>query len=277
VLEEVLREQGMNKMPIDAKLVESMRRDWDERARKDAYFYIATWRKDWNATSFFESGEEDYRRLVSPVLERFQVPTPGKTMLELGCGAGRMTRTFAEKFSKVIGFDVSREMLDRARLLNEGVENITWVQGNGVDLSNITSGSVDFVFSYLVLQHLPAKTLVHSYVGEILRVLTNGGICLFQFNGTPEKFMNWKGRLVWGAIDLLWRMHLNSASRAVARILGMDPEMAGNSWHGVGVKYEAIGRTISSNGGAVLECSGIGTPMAWCCARRTSSSGVLGI
>jgi hypothetical protein len=25
-----------------------MQRDWDERARKDAFFYIASWRSDWD-------------------------------------------------------------------------------------------------------------------------------------------------------------------------------------------------------------------------------------
>ena len=27
-----------------------MLQDWDERARKDAFHYIASWRKDWNST-----------------------------------------------------------------------------------------------------------------------------------------------------------------------------------------------------------------------------------
>ena len=43
-----------------------MRQDWDERARKDAFHYIASWRKDWTPESFFQSGEEDYQRLVAP-------------------------------------------------------------------------------------------------------------------------------------------------------------------------------------------------------------------
>ena len=50
----------MNKTLVDAKLIESMRRDWDERARKDAYFYIATWRKDWEAV-----------RPLLPLIEEF--------------------------------------------------------------------------------------------------------------------------------------------------------------------------------------------------------------
>jgi SAM-dependent methyltransferase len=259
-------------LTADAKLVESMRRDWDQRARKDAYFYIASWRKEWNETSFFQSGEEDYQRLVAPVLERFHFSPRGKTMLELGCGVGRMTRCFAQKFSQVTGFDVSDEMLDRARGLNSTAQNITWVQGNGADLGNIVSGSLDFVFSYLVLQHLPADNLIHAYIREILRVLSDGGICLFQFNGTTEKYMNWKGRLAWGVIDSLWAVRLSGASRSAAKMLGMDPEMAGNSWHGVGISGDSVLQTIRAAGSEVLELAGAGTPMAWCCARKLSAA-----
>lgn len=248
-----------------------MRRDWDERARKNAYFYIASWRKDWDEASFFQSGEEDYRRLVLPVLDRHHFSPRGKTMLELGCGAGRMTRTFAGNFSRVLGFDVSAEMLNRARELNRFIKNILWVQGNGFDLSNVADRSVQFVFSYLVLQHLPAEKLIRSYIREILRILADDGVCLFQFNGTKEKYMNWKGRLAWGVIDSFWAMRLDSASRSIASILGMDPEMAGNSWHGVDLNAESVGRMVCSNGGEVLEFSGINTPMAWCCARKSSA------
>jgi SAM-dependent methyltransferase len=267
----ILRGRAARNMTADAKLAEAMRRDWDQRARKDAYFYIASWRKDWDESSFFESGEADYQKLVAPVLERVQFLPQGKTMLELGCGTGRMTRSFATKFSRVIGFDVSAEMLDRAKNLNRGIENISWVQGNGADLGNIPDGSVDFVFSYLVLQHLPAENLVHSYVREILRILAAGGICLFQFNGTAEKHMNWKGRFAWSVIDSLWALRLSAASRSMAKMLGMDPEMAGNSWHGVGLDAEHVARTIRSSGSVVLELSGVNTPMAWCCAKKASA------
>jgi SAM-dependent methyltransferase len=254
-------------------MTERMRRDWDNRARKDAFYYIASWRKDWDDSDFLASGEEDYQRLVAPAFGRFQFSPDGKTMLELGCGAGRMTRSFAGKFSSAIGFDVSSEMLARARALNQPAENIKWVQGNGTDLSNVPSSSIDFVFSYLVLQHLPAESLVHTYIREILRILEDGGICLFQYNGTTEKFMNWKGRAVWGVVDLLWRMRLSSVSRSVAKLLGQDPEMAGRSWHGVGVKAERVAETVRSAGGTVLDLSGENTAMAWCCARKISDAG----
>lgn len=258
-----------DKVRAGANMAESMRRDWDNRARKDAYFYIASWRKDWDEASFFQSGADDYRRLVAPVLERHDFSPQGKTMLELGCGAGRMSRCFAGEFSRVVGFDVSAEMLNRARDLNGSCENITWTQGNGSDLSNVADCSVQFVFSYLVLQHLPNELLLHSYLREILRILAVGGLCLFQFNGTSEKYMNWRGRLAWGVIDSFWAARCHGTSRFFSRMLGMDPEMAGKSWHGVDVTGESVERTIQSNNGMVLELSGLKTPMTWCCAKKT--------
>src|SRR5256885_8096495 len=83
-----------------------MRRDWDERARSNAFHYIASWRKDWNLKSFVDSGDEDYERLVRPILETLQFDPRGKSMIELGCGAGRMTRSFAQRFAQVTAVDI---------------------------------------------------------------------------------------------------------------------------------------------------------------------------
>lgn len=244
----------------------SMRQDWDSRARKDAFFYIASWRRDWDEASFFQSGEEDYARLVSPVLSRRNFSPRDKSMLELGCGAGRMTRAFARSFQSVTAFDISAEMLSRARGLCAGEHNIAWLQGNGTDLSAIPSNSFDFVFSYLVLQHLPQDRLVHAYISEMFRVLRPQGLCLFQFNGSTSKNMNLKGRIAWGFIDLLWRLKWNAVAKASARFLGFDPEMAGKNWHGVAIRADYIASTVHSRGGTGIELDDESTPMAWCSA-----------
>jgi hypothetical protein len=36
-----------------------MRKDWDDRARKGVFHYIASWRKERDLSSFLASGEED--------------------------------------------------------------------------------------------------------------------------------------------------------------------------------------------------------------------------
>jgi SAM-dependent methyltransferase len=251
--------------------VESMRQEWDARARKDAFYYIASWRKDWNVAEFLKSGEIDYECLVSPVLDRAGFFPEGKTMLELGCGAGRMTHSFAIRFGRVIALDISAEMLERAQKTLQGVANIAWMQANGADLAGVPSQSVEFAFSYLVLQHLPDEKAVCSYIRELLRVLKEYGVCLFQFNGMKKPTMNWKGTLAWKFIDALWVVRMLALSRFVAQVFGFDPSMAGKSWHGTALSVQSVVETVKSCGGAVVEIQGEDTPMVWCCAKKISS------
>ncbi|MGH9758472.1 MAG: methyltransferase domain-containing protein [Candidatus Acidiferrales bacterium] len=258
------------------RAVESMRRDWDERARKDAFYYIASWQKDWDLQAFFKSGEDDYNRLVAPLFQRTSFLPQGKTAIELGCGAGRMTRAFAAHFSHVAAFDISEEMLKKAKALLPECGNVTWLHSNGGDLREADGESVDFVFSYLVLQHLPQEELVRAYIREMLRVLRRDGLCLFQFNGSKRPTMNWKGHMAWKVIDSLWAMRLRGVSRSLAKLAGFDPEMAGNSWHGTSIAAARVAETVRSAGGAVIEMIGENTAMAWCSARKTDSAALAG-
>jgi SAM-dependent methyltransferase len=249
-------------------LAESMRQEWDSRARKDAYYYIATWRKEWDVPDFLKSGEEDYEHLVVPSLKKYGFLAEGKTMLELGCGAGRMSHCFAARFGHLIAVDISPRMLDHAREVLHGIANVTLVQSNGIDLSPVPDESVDFVFSYLVLQHLPERGLVQTYIGEILRILRIGGICLFQFHSTENPTMNRRGRIAWTCVNALWSLQLRGLGRHVARTLRLDPHMVGKSWHGAPISASAVAVAVKASGGAVLEMQGPDTPMAWCCARK---------
>jgi len=246
-----------------------MQRDWDERARKDAFFYIASWRSDWDEKSFFESGEHDYRKFVEPVLLQAGFEPAGKTMLEVGCGAGRMTRSFAQRFKTVLAFDLSPEMQRRGQLLLQGFENVRWVLGDGTSLTAIETHSMDFAFSYLVLQHFPTQRLVLDAIREMLRVLKPGGLFLFQFNGSQRPTMNWKGRVVWEIVDLQWALGLKRASQSTASWFHLDPEMAGKSWRGAAVEIQPVLQTLRSAGAPHVQVTGEGTPMAWCWGTKT--------
>jgi SAM-dependent methyltransferase len=250
-----------------------MRRDWDARAQKNAFHYIASWRKEWDLESFLASGEGDVERLVVPALTRCRLPAAGKRVLELGCGAGRMTHSFARRFEKVYAFDLSPEMLSRARQIHSGQNNILWLLSNGVDLACVASDSMDFVFSYLVLQHLPEEPLALQYIREMLRVLRPGGAFLFQFNGGFEPTMNWRGRLAWGIVDALWSARLGTLSRTAASAMGLDPAAAGKSWRGASIAAGTIAECVRASGGEVREISGENTPMAWCCGLKAESRG----
>src|SRR5262249_32893312 len=133
-----------------------MRGDWNERARKDAFLYIASWRNDWNEEAFFASGEADYQRLVEPIAARLRIIPGESAMAELGCGAGRMTRSFAQRFGSVTAIDISEEMQARAKSYLKDSGNVRWMLTDGVSLAGVETGSMDLVFSYLVLQHYPS-------------------------------------------------------------------------------------------------------------------------
>lgn len=260
---------GMDTLKMNS--ADLMRQDWDQRARDDAFHYIASWRKDWTPESFFKSGEDDYQRLVAPFFERNRFEPRDKSMLELGCGAGRMTRSFATRFSRVYASDISVEMLGHAKTLFPDAGNVDWILGNGVDLSNLANESVDFSFSYIVLQHMPQPAFAYHYVDEMLRVLRSGGMFLFQFNSVPKMTMNWKGRLAWGIVDFPWALGFRVVSRGVASLLGLPPEIAGKSWRGASIGVKAVCETIERAGGAVTEMNGPETPMTWCCGFKSKA------
>jgi len=242
----------------------AMRQDWNERARKDAFYYVATWRQDWTVKTFLESGEVEYRKLVQPVLDEQRFLPEGASMLEVGCGAGRMTASFARRFASVCALDISEEMQDLAKQHVAGFQNIQWVLGDGTNLLAIPSESFDFVFSYLVLQHLPAEGLAMAYIREMLRVLKPGGMLLFQFNSAKHATMNWKGRLAWGTVDTLWALNLKQVSRAVARRLGFDPETVGKNWRGARLDADKVVEAVRACGASSVLITAEGTPMTWC-------------
>src|SRR5437016_4467077 len=80
-----------------------MRSDWDARARENARYYIATGKTDWTDQDFFASGEQS---IADDILTDMGNICQGKDpramrVLEIGCGAGRLTRALANLFGEV--------------------------------------------------------------------------------------------------------------------------------------------------------------------------------
>lgn len=252
------------------KASNSMRRDWDERARKDAFHYIASWKDDWNEESFFASGETDYQRLVEPALVKLAFAPDGNSMAELGCGAGRMTRAFSRRFHSVTAIDISEEMQARAKSYLKDSANVRWVLTDGVVLESVETGSMDFVFSYLVLQHYPSAEVIATSIEEMMRILQPGGAFLFQFNGSHHATMNWRGRFVSALLDGLCSAGLKRVAQACARFAGIDPEMIGKTWRGVALSSEEVDRMVRSARGVPAGFEGENSPLAWCFGRKAS-------
>ncbi len=143
-------------------ILEKMRRDWNERAIQDAQHYVYTRDVDTDESDFEASGQVNYDQLVRPFLPVLLCGRSPKScrVVEIGCGLGRITRPFAENFLEVHGVDVSAEMIERARQRLRDCSNITLHLSSGMDLSSPPDKHFDLMFSYLVFQHIPSRTVI---------------------------------------------------------------------------------------------------------------------
>jgi SAM-dependent methyltransferase len=167
------------------KLLDKMKRDWDERARINPRYYIADCREDWSEEEFFDSGEQTVAQFIlNDMINVCQGRQPEEMrVLELGCGAARVTRALANVFGEVHGVDVSGEMLDLARRATAGLANVRVYQNNGRDLGVLGSLMFDFAFSSCVFHHVPSKVLVESCIREVGAHLKPGSLFKFEVQG----------------------------------------------------------------------------------------------
>src|SRR5579863_1669449 len=128
---------------------EKMRRDWDDRARENARYYVATGRKDWTDDAFFASGEVAvHDDVLTDMTNICQGRDPqAMRVLEIGCGAGRVTRALSKIFGEVHAVDVSGQMVARAREALHDRPNVHLYQNNGCDLAVIPPQEYDFAYS----------------------------------------------------------------------------------------------------------------------------------
>ena len=89
-------------------------------------------------------------------------------VLEIGCGAGRMTRALAGIFGEVHGVDGSGEMIARGRQLLAGVPNVHLHRNSGVDLLVLGDLRFDFAFSFIVFQHIPSQAIIRPALAELI-------------------------------------------------------------------------------------------------------------
>lgn len=162
-----------------------MREDWDQRARENARYYVNTERSDWTDDEFFRSGEQTVmEEILTDMTNICQGIWPRRMrVLEIGCGAGRVTRALAQIFGEVHAVDVSGEMVKLAQQALTGLPNGHVYQNNGRDLSVIPGGSYDFAFSTIVFQHIPSREVIEQYVREVHRLLRPGALFKFQVQG----------------------------------------------------------------------------------------------
>jgi SAM-dependent methyltransferase len=96
-----------------------------------------------------------------------------RRVLDVGCGPGWESATFAEAGHEVVPFDLTPEFLDRTR---ERVPAACLVRGDMRRLP-FSDGSFDGLWACASLLHVPDDD-VESTVAEFQRVLSSGGVAI---------------------------------------------------------------------------------------------------
>lgn len=102
-----------------------------------------------------------------------EVSRKGERWLDLGCGAGILTRELLSRGVRVVALDGSRGMLDSAKMLcSQFSEKVEWRLGDARDLGFIPDCGVDGIVCSSVVEYLDS---VDPLFREAARVLVPGG------------------------------------------------------------------------------------------------------
>jgi cyclopropane fatty-acyl-phospholipid synthase-like methyltransferase len=153
-----------------------LKSDWDNAALTDVYReYIA---QGYSEEDAFRKSGEDNTKGIRGFLNQYGFDWKDKIVVELGCGAGRMTEFIAKDAKHVQAIDISAEMLKRLheRLGYERkIETLCIIR----DYSVISDLSADLIISFLVFQHTP-EDMVERLIQDGRRILKSGGYYFFQ-------------------------------------------------------------------------------------------------
>lgn len=249
-----------NQATVSGSWLEKMRRDWNARARENARYYICTDIPSGDE-AFFDSGRDDFERLIAPCFAEHNFDPRGKVALEIGCGIGRLARWAAARFGEVIGIDVSEEMIKMAQ--QYGWPRTRFVNGNGRDLAGIPDASIDFVYSYIVFQHIPDPSAILGYIREIGRVLRRAGMYCIHLNGLPHVRIG--GVLLEGYIS-----HSPRLRRLGIRALPFVRRRRLDTWLGHPISIGEIRKSSSGTNLEVLSVRGRWSENMWVTGRKNA-------
>ena len=148
--------------------------------------------KPWTEEEFYAQAKDEFATNLKHWRQYGIVP---ESCVEIGCGAGRMTRCLQEVFGHVHACDVSAGMLEMARK-NTDPRKVTTYQTNGTTLP-LGDRSVTAAYSTIVFQHFDTPEIGLSYFREVHRVMKPGGTFLINlpWHQWPNAVIKWPYRI----------------------------------------------------------------------------------
>jgi 2-polyprenyl-3-methyl-5-hydroxy-6-metoxy-1,4-benzoquinol methylase len=172
---------------------------WEEWGRRDPYFGVITdpkFRSDAINESarqeFFASGDSHVRGLLSTIRKCIDPAFAPRTVLDFGCGVGRLLIPFAKIAADVVGLDVSPSMLQEARRNcdEQRLNNVRLFRSDDA-LSTLT-GSFDLIHSCIVFQHIPVER-GRTLFSKLVQHLSAGGVGAIQLTYSKTHYASTYG------------------------------------------------------------------------------------
>jgi SAM-dependent methyltransferase len=160
---------------------------WRYYGKTDPYFGVLTqdaFRSE-NLTAeararFFQSGDSYVDFVLATIRDHLTPSFEIRRALDFGCGVGRLTIPLARASQSVTGVDVSEWVLDEAarNCRAQGITNVKFVPSD--DALTAVTQPVDFVHSFIVLQHIP-PVRGEAIFRRLIDILEDGGVGAVHF------------------------------------------------------------------------------------------------
>jgi len=160
-------------------------REWERFGREDAYFGVLSQEEyrrenldDATRARFFESGEAHVGWVLGRIRDRRGAEFSPSSVLDYGCGVGRVVLGFAQEAERAVGVDVSRSMLAEARRNAQarGLTNLDLVEPPSLDSM---AAEFDLVHCGMVLQHIARREGL-KILDRLLGLVAPGGVAVLQ-------------------------------------------------------------------------------------------------
>lgn len=170
--------------------------DWEEWGKHDPYFGVISsdqYRKnnlnEKVLNDFFNTGKLHVENLLDLISQNYNEKFIPNTVLDFGCGVGRLTIPFSEIANQVVGIDISSSMLALAKqnALERNSRNTEFLISD--DELSLVTNKFSLVHSYIVLQHIPPVKGEKIVIKLANKVETNGFLALHIFTSTDAGYL----------------------------------------------------------------------------------------
>lgn len=209
---------------------------WEAWGRQDPYYGVITnpkFRKTALTAEakheFFESGRAHAEYVMLMIRQHIDANFQPKSMLDFGCGVGRLVVPFAKLAAEIVGMDVSDAMLLEAKKNcdEHGIDNVQLLKSD--DELSLLTRQFDLIHSFIVFQHIPPER-GRAIFGRLLQHIPAGGVGAIHFSYSKTQYENTHGLapdMPEPAMPTIGQMRVSSQPLTP----GADPEMQMNPYH----------------------------------------------